>query len=674
MIIPLGHEQTSVRRLPWVTFTIIGLCIVTFVLSIAPEERSLEEANRLLQEIGTLFFANPDLELDPVIDEMFFGFIRDDQGQREAFREALKENAPQTDSMLPPEMRDRVARERLHAELQARMDSLSEQFWAAVHGVPNFKWGLIPANKTVHGFVTHMFMHAGWLHLIGNLLFLFLAGPFIEDVWGRPLFAAFYLGSGLVAAFAYAARYPGLEGPLIGASGAIAGVMGAFLIRYWKTKIKFFYFFFFFVGTFEAAAWIMLPLWFLREIFSAQAMDVLIPGEGGGGVAYWAHVWGFGFGMVVAVAISYFRVEERFIHSTIESKITVVDNTSIEQAMELAATGNSQGAVEALGKELRVRPENVDAAMALWNLTLKAGDVTPAVPHLLRAVRRAARDGDSEFVAAHWEGLMRACPDLEVEPALGVRMAEMLASERQDGAALDTLEVARRSVDPSTPAGIVVRMARLAVELESPSAETLIETAVAHPEVPDGARSELQEKLAVLPSHPEGTSNIVQGPVEAGGEYGDEEQQVEAPAAKRSLQAMAATPRSLDGGTLTIEVDGVQRSMGLAQIQAVGVGGISRQGRRPVVVVDLLLDSPWGDRTTLRAIRLTSDSFDPRELVGGDNSLAAFQKFLQHVLDVSEAVPLPDPDAACGNPFRPFASLAEYQREVLGIDEPIFNS
>ncbi|MFV2072565.1 MAG: rhomboid family intramembrane serine protease, partial [Thermoanaerobaculales bacterium] len=340
MIIPLGHEQTSVRRLPWVTFAIIGLCIVAFVLSIVPERHALEEANRLFQEIVGLFVADPELDLDPAIEKMFFGSLPDDQGQRDAFREYLKEMAPQAEAMLPLEMRDGLAGESSRAIRQGELDRLTEQFWAALHGSPNYQLGLIPAHMTAHGFVTHMFMHAGWLHLFGNLFFLFLAGPFIEDVWGRPLFAAFYLASGLVAALAYAARFPGFEGSLIGASGAIAGVMGAFLIRFWKTKIKFFYWFGFFVGTFEAAAWIMLPLWFLREFFTAQAMEVLIPGENGGGVAYWAHVWGFAFGMVVAVAVSYFRIEDRFIHSTIESKITVVDNTAVEQAMGLAAAGN----------------------------------------------------------------------------------------------------------------------------------------------------------------------------------------------------------------------------------------------------------------------------------------------------------------------------------------------
>ncbi|MFV2071290.1 MAG: hypothetical protein ACC742_01375, partial [Thermoanaerobaculales bacterium] len=349
----------------------------------------------------------------------------------------------------------------------------------------------------------------------------------------------------------------------------------------------------------------------------------------------------------------------------------VVDNTAVEQAMGLAAAGNSRDAVAALARELRFRPDNIDAAMALWNLSFQGGDVTPAVPHLLRAVRRAARDGDSEFVVTHWGELMGACTDLKVEPALGVRLAELLISERRDGAALDTLEMARTSVEPSTPVGVVVRMARLAVELESPSAATLIETAVAHPEVPSEARAELEEKLAALPGQSaEETSDGERDLTDGGGEEDDQMAGLENPSPSRSLEVMAAIPRSVDEHALIIEVDGAQRSMGLGQIQAIGVGGVSRQGRGPVVVVDLLLDSPWGDRATLRAIRLTSDTFDPRELVGGDNSLHAFQEFLQHVLTVSDAVPLPDPDSARGDPFHPFASLVEYQREVLGVEDP----
>ena len=146
--------------------------------------------------------------------------------------------------------------------------------------------------------ITYQFLHGGFLHLFGNLFFLFLAGPFIEDVWGRPVFAAFYLTAGALSALMFALRYPELDEPLIGASGAVAGVMGAFLVRYWKTRIRFLYFFIpFRPGTFTAPAWLMLPLWFARELVFAQAWDVASPGTGGGGVAHWAHVWGFAFGL-----------------------------------------------------------------------------------------------------------------------------------------------------------------------------------------------------------------------------------------------------------------------------------------------------------------------------------------------------------------------------------------
>ena len=133
---------------------------------------------------------------------------------------------------------------------------------------------------------------AGFFHFLGNMFILYLAGPFIEDRWGRPLFAGFYILAGIFAALFFVVQYPGLEESMVGASGAISGVMGAFLIRFWFVKIKFFYFFFFFMGTFNAPAWFMLPLWLARELIFAQAGDVIAP-EGGTGVAHWAHVAGF---------------------------------------------------------------------------------------------------------------------------------------------------------------------------------------------------------------------------------------------------------------------------------------------------------------------------------------------------------------------------------------------
>jgi len=105
----------------------------------------------------------------------------------------------------------------------------------------------------------------------------------------------------------------------------------------------------------------------------------------------------------------------------------------------------------------------------------------------------------------------------------------------------------------------------------------------------------------------------------------------------------------------------------MESIQVIAVCGISRAAEKPVVLVDLFLDSPWGDRPQLRVIRMTSETFDPRQLVSGDDGMAAFQNFLDRLFKISDAVPLPDPEAARGRPFKSFSTVNEYEREVLGI-------
>src|SRR4029077_16637206 len=97
----------------------------------------------------------------------------------------------------------------------------------------------VPAAPRAETALTSMFMHADWLHLIGNMLFLFLSGPFIEDCFGRSIYAGLYVASHLAGLWAHAAHQPESTIPLVGASGAIAGIMGAFLIRLGTKRIRF---------------------------------------------------------------------------------------------------------------------------------------------------------------------------------------------------------------------------------------------------------------------------------------------------------------------------------------------------------------------------------------------------------------------------------------------------
>jgi membrane associated rhomboid family serine protease len=659
MIIPYGHEHTTVRRLPWVTFTIMALCVVVFIgTQFMTSGQSDDEAVEGLGRIFQYLVEHPYLDLDP----RFFDLLRErnvsDQ-EIEEFQSILA--AMRQMGGDPPENPRHLAEEK------EELERLIDEFMGALAGMrdhPFYRWGLIPANVKLHTLVTYQFLHGGFWHLFGNLFFLFLAGPFIEDVWGRPMFAAFYLLAGAVAALMYAVHYPDIDGPLIGASGAVAGVMGAFLVRYWKTNIRFFYWFFVvFRGTFTAPAWLMLPLWFLRELFFAQAWDVVSPGAGGGGVAHWAHVWGFVFGLAVAGAIRHYRVEERFVHEAIESKITLVDNTAIERAMEASSQGRTTEAFDLLHSELKTHPNNVDAALALWNLALAHDRASEGAPFLVRLMRQTVRGEDPSLVLNHWHELLAAVPDLDVDPPLAARVTEILHDHGRHEEVLETLGLAAGSLHPDTPGGVIGRLARVAVATHAPAAGVLVEAALAHPDVTAELRSEFESLAGGLPPQ---RQEAVERP--------DEPPAVEeSPTAavlevEHTLQVMRAVPLQLDDGTLTISVQGAARRMALSQVQAVGVGGVRPGDRRPFLIVDLMLDPPWSERSQLRVIRLSSADFDPRRLVGGaDDSLEAFRGFLDCLLTSTGAVPLPDPDAARGQPFRTFETVESYERNVLGI-------
>ncbi len=651
MIIPLGHEQTKVRRLPWVTFSIMGLCVVVFIVTnivgTSHEERGAEH----LDEAINYFVEHPYLDLP----ERLLNFFETRFGEEEtaAEIETIRELGP-----------DRPSSELQVSQEQTHLDELVAKGYSSMEKSPMRRWGLVPADFHIPTVVSYQFLHGGFWHLFGNLFLLYLAGPFIEDVWGRPIYGSFYIVAGGIAGLMFMVRYPDLDMPLIGASGAVAGVMGAFLIRYWNSKIKFFYWIgFIFTGVGTAPAWIMLPLWFFKELSYANLADYLAPGAGGGGVAFWAHVWGFAFGALAATVIAYFKVEERFIDSSIESKITVIDNTVVESAVQLADKGDLGGSIEALDREIKANPDNVDAAMALWNLSFQNQNVGAAVPAMLGAMRSAARRGDSGFVVAHWEDMLHAAPSMTFDPVLGIQIAEMMERERREEAARETLRRAQESVTVGTPAAIQLRMARLAVALQAPEAAAIIESALGNPETPPEARSELETARKVIPetippqSHERDSMEISE----------EEEGAVETEEVVHTLRKLAAIPRSIEGASLQIEVNGELRKLHIDSIQAVAVGGINRSGQKPVVLVDLLLDSPWGNRAPIRTIRVLSNTFDPRPLVGIDDPLKAFQKFLGHMLEVSEAVPLPDPDAARGQPFRSYPTIDAYELEVLGI-------
>ena len=175
------------------------------------------------------------------------------------------------------------------------------------------RWAAIPADITkaleagdytsqaIVGMVTSMFLHGGWLHLLGNMLFLWIFGNNVEDRLGSIPFLLFYLVGGIAAALAQVAINPGSDVPLVGASGAIAAALGAYIVLFPGARILSLVFLGFFYQLLEVPAIIVLGFWFVLQLLNGVA--AFGPETAQGGVAFFAHIGGFVFGLVVGFVL-----------------------------------------------------------------------------------------------------------------------------------------------------------------------------------------------------------------------------------------------------------------------------------------------------------------------------------------------------------------------------------
>jgi membrane associated rhomboid family serine protease len=160
-------------------------------------------------------------------------------------------------------------------------------------------YSLRPAYFHLQNLFTHMFLHAGWLHVLGNMLFLWVFGESVEDILGHGKYLLFYLLCGVVAGLTQTLIDPGSRVPIVGASGAIAGVMGAYLVKFPRTQVKMLTWFIF-IFTFDVPAWVMLIYWFGIQLFGGYgSVGGASQGASQGGTAFFAHIGGFVAGILL---------------------------------------------------------------------------------------------------------------------------------------------------------------------------------------------------------------------------------------------------------------------------------------------------------------------------------------------------------------------------------------
>ena len=486
IIIPISHEDLRGRRWPYVTIGIVLLNVVIFLSTHWSIQRQQREFMKGARDAFSYYVRHPYLEPKPPLDKILTqveGASRKGRLAVESMK-ALHEDAAQARGGVDPATK---------ARRQARLDALVGKMAAAEKASPLKRYAYIPVENNALGLITSQFLHGGWMHLIFNMLFLWLAGCNIEDRWGRVVFPLFYLSAGVIAALAHKVSAPQSFIPLIGASGAIAGAMGAFLMRFSRTRIKFFWFLwiFFYVraGTFHAPAYLMLPLWLLSQMF----YGLMSQGQGGG-VAFWAHVGGFLYGVVFATAFGMSGIEQK-VDRGIESQISLQQDPQIIKAGELIDAGRSAEAIDLLEQFAAKAPSNVDAQLELLRAAKAAEDQERGRRAYVRLIALHVKQNALDTALDLYEEMNQAGLEISVPAALRLRLAKHLEkSNFSEGAAQEYCNIYSNSPADNTSfqallahANLMLRMGRKAeavqlftVAQNSPLPHLEWETTIAH--------------------------------------------------------------------------------------------------------------------------------------------------------------------------------------------------
>ena len=360
MLIPIRHENMAARRWPVVTLALIAINTVAFLATHDQISRQSPELGKVKADIIVLAAAHTELNVTPQAQQLVNSF-KDRYPSQWAKIQAPNRKA--IDNWAAG-----IRRVNEPARLQQEMDSLAEEYAQLSTSSVLEQYAFIPAHPKAITYLTANFLHGGWMHLIGNMWFLWLAGFVLEDTWGRPLYSIFYLVAGAAALQFHAWANPGSIVPTLGASGAVAALMGAFLVRFPKMKIEMMWIFLFRRYRFKAPAYTLLPLWLLMEVFYGSLFGHL------SGTAHWAHVGGFLFGAVAAFGLRYTGLEQKM-NQAIEEQVSWQNDPEIVQASDLVSGEQFDQALPILKEFLAKKPNSVDACSLLREVHLRKGDI-----------------------------------------------------------------------------------------------------------------------------------------------------------------------------------------------------------------------------------------------------------------------------------------------------------
>jgi membrane associated rhomboid family serine protease len=699
------EERGAVRQQPWVTYGLIALLLTSFAYA-RVERREIEaELASGLAEAADYFRAHPYLAAPSLLEQHIGGVQVERQRARHLAEQRSRGSLP-----VPYGIQRRE---------QERLDGLVAEVVGRFEERPTQRWGLRAGEHRPKALLAHVLLHAGWLPLLAGLFLLLLLGFFLEGSLGATLFVLLGVGSTVAAASAFDAVVAEGTGAWIGSSGLLAGLLGAFAVRFghdWTDPSRSFVFLmgalFFGVPLAIGVQWSIVP-----------EGPPLEPS-----VSVFAFAAAFVFGAAAALLIRVTQLDQVFGRRVPTRTLEPKTSGQLERALEHRAAGRLDQSFTLLTNLLRQEPGDRDAALVLWDVANDLGRPAAAAPALLAVIREEVKRGAKEQAVQHWLELAEAGLDRSAEPALATRMAMLLVAADQRHAAVQALRVALAHAEGAGAAAVASRVARAASSLDPATAadaawralgsqaltleerqslegllaevlpraaESRERTRSPHPRTP-----EAREPAAPAPAartHPREAAPVVDPEAEllevVAPDFDFEDEPaaslppapqrgvpldvaptkpdaIEIETANRELEAIIAVPTGFDADGLCIEAaGGARKRVRYDRIAAISVAAIGGLGPKPVILVDLILNWMSLSDEPLRIIRLRGDRFDPRQLAAKQASAVdALRAMIEQLLRRSGASPLPDLESAKGLPFASFDDLASYHRDVLMVD------
>ena len=539
-------------------------------------------------------------------------------------------------------------------------------------------YGFTPATPNALGAISHVFLHAGWLHVISVAVLFFLLAARAETAWGSAALGRFLLSSTLFAASMCWLFASNSTVAWVGACGPVAALLALFMMHNRLQPVRVM------VPTrtshgttrrpVEVPALAVPLVWMIATLGQIAGLTEIGVGTE---LAIPAIAGGLTWGAIAGVAMR---------RNTIPPALRDVDSqqTSSPNAATPAKHDNEL-AIEQLARRAQENPHDYESTDRFWNAAVAMGRADSAATIMAQQIERLARQNNLTRAAKLWTKLHTELPDHRLHANELVRIVPTLIQMGDSEGARAALRQAVAAPPREVGIGLSLRIVDLARELDTSTALAAARRTLEFEDLHETKRAriaaliaELDPELATTPPA-QALPPAIRVPSESDAKVEDvghskdalvDVDDLAALPRFNGLQTVNAIPTELQEDVLYFQLDDGRRAkVRYEQVEAIAVAALRHTANKTVVIVDLLLNWSELSDAPLRSIRLRSDRYDPARLIHPLSSpTKTLRALLDELLKRTNATPLPDPESATGRPFRVYKYVRAYQRQVLKVD------